>query len=96
MSGYGVRAPHPLAGKTVVLKAANGATELDGRKFRIEDYWQNVSGKSWMDSSVIAAINYAVRGSTSGLPEDDEVVYGHIGSLGYLVHQSELGGVVDV
>jgi hypothetical protein len=36
-----------------------------------------------------AALNYAMRAGTIGLPVDNEVVYGKIGYLGYLVHTSE-------
>ncbi|MBM7554538.1 hypothetical protein [Thalassobacillus pellis] len=74
---------HPLAGKTVTLK--------NGKMFRIEDWWDRVSGKSWRDSGRDPAVlEYAVRAGGSGLPLNDEVVYGKIGSDGHLIHKSEL------
>jgi len=41
-----------------------------------------------------AALIYAIRSGFDGLPTDDEVVYGKIGSFGHLIHESELGEVV--
>ena len=75
--------PSPLAGATVTLK--------DGREYRVEDYWDRITGGSWMDANGNpAALIYAVRGATAGLPLDDEVLYGKIGSFGALVHVSEV------
>lgn len=48
---------------------------------------------SWMDSNGNpAAMMYAIRTGSQGfdVPIDNEVVYGKIGSLGYLFHVSEL------
>ena len=42
-----------------------------------------------------ACIKYAFRSGFGGLPPDNEVVYGKVGALGYLVHSSELGEEVD-
>lgn len=89
---------HPLAGKTVRLNAlAKDPVQeqvVDGAEFQIEDWWDSkrVFGKSWMDANGNpAALHYAFRGGMADLPIDDEVVYGHIGALGHLVHVSELG-----
>ena len=88
---------HPLAGQTVKLncKPTHDPDELNGKKFVIEDWWQNVSGKSWMFSAGNpACLKYAVRCGIKGMPLDDNVVYGKIGSFGHIVHESELGEVV--
>lgn len=88
---------HPLAGKTVVLghSAKDPLGEVvEGAHFRIEDYWVNVAGQSWMSSvGNPAALKYAAR-SAGHLPLDDEVVYGKVGPFGHLVHVTELGDVV--
>lgn len=97
------RDKHPLAGKTVRLncKSSPGVrsdltNELDGKKYTIEDWWINVSGKSWMHSDGnIACLKYAMRSAEAGLPTDNEVVYGHVGPYGHLVHVSELGEVLS-
>lgn len=85
--------PHPLAGKTVALTFSfDGPGEQVGT-FRVEDYWDRVSGGSWMTAvGNPAALKYAIRTAAASLPMDDEVVYGkdeH--GRGHLVHVSELG-----
>ena len=66
-----------------------------GVEYWIEDWWDKLTGKSWMDSDYNpAALKYALRGGMGELPIDDDVVYGKIGSYGHLVHVSELGEVV--
>jgi hypothetical protein len=69
-----------------------GTAQMD---FRVEDWWDVMTGGSWMfaDGNP-AAMNYAIR-SASVLPLDNEVVYGKdtATGLGHLVHVSEL--VVD-
>jgi hypothetical protein len=84
---------HPLAGRTVRLndqaQDASGPV-VPNAEFRVEDWWDRLTGGSWMHvKGNPAAIGYAIRGGH--LPLDDEVVYGKIGYLGYLVHDSELG-----
>ena len=58
------------------------------------EYWcDRVSGGSWMFAGGNpAAIKYAMHVLRERLPLDDEVVYGKVNGLGYLVHVSELGG----
>lgn len=87
--------PHPLAGQTVTIK--DGAIDpgqgcvVGGAAFKIEDWWDKITGKSWMWSNGNpAALHYAIRAVYNNLPFDDEVVYGKIGSLGHLVHMSEI------
>jgi hypothetical protein len=82
------RKPHELAGETVKIRADVHA--LGGKDFRIEDWWINVAGGSWMfaDGNP-AAMRYGIRAGLAGLPVDDEVLYGKVNGLGYLVHVSE-------
>ena len=72
---------HPQAGQTVTLKT--------GEEYRLEDWWDKLTGSSWMYAvGNPAAMNYAMR--ALDLPIDDEVVYGKIGVYGHLVHVSEI------
>lgn len=88
---------HPLSGEKVVLgkRAAdpNRGVVVPGTVFYVEDWWDRVYGDSWMNANGnFAALNYAVRVATNGLPLNDEVVYGKDDyGLGHLVHVSELG-----
>jgi hypothetical protein len=89
--------PHPLAGRTVRLPEHMGPGELRGelagRQFRIEDWWDHLSGASWRDAGGNpAALQYAVRAMIKGLPANDDVVYGKIGVQGYLLHVTEVEG----
>ena len=80
--------PSKLKNQTVVVKENDN---LPGGEFRVEDWWDRVSGKSWAHSANnIAATNYALRLVRTKLPMNDEVLYGKIGHLGYLVHMSEI------
>lgn len=82
-----MRAAHPKAGQVVKIKTGS----LLGKEYWIEDYWQNVSGESWMDSrGNPAALTYAVRAAKDRIPPDNEVLYGKIGAYGHLVHVSEV------
>lgn len=91
--------PHEQAGQTVQVStklalSQQSETTLD---FRIEDWWDRVSGGSWMTAEGNpAALGYAMRSGFTGLPVDDEVVYGHTeDGLGHLVHVSEIATVVS-
>lgn len=80
--------PHPLAGQTVKVKLGLRGAPHD---FRVEDWWDRVSGQSWKCAQVPAAFLYACHAADCGLPLDDEVVYGKAADgLGRLVHVSEL------
>jgi hypothetical protein len=83
--------PHPRSGEVVRLKEGieHPQYEIAGAEFMIEDWWDHLTGGSWMfaDGNPACMI-YAMRGM--GLPIDDEVVYGKIGSMGVLVHVSEI------
>ena len=84
---------HPMAGKTVALKCKSGEWEV-GQEYRVEDWWDKISGSSWMFAQGNpACLKYAMRSGFAKppLPTDDEVVYGKIGGLGHLIHVSELG-----
>jgi hypothetical protein len=79
--------PFPGAGQTFVIKGG----KLDGQQIVVEDWWDRVAGKSWMDcDGNPACLKYAVRSALAGLPLSDEVLYGKIGYFGELVHVSEL------
>jgi hypothetical protein len=77
----------PLAGKTVKVVAG----EFAGNDYRVEDWNDRVIGKSWMfaDGNP-ACLMYAMRSALDRLPTDNEVLYGKIGSLGHLIHISEV------
>ena len=84
---------HRLAGKTVRLVSRN--PRYDGELYRVEDWWENVYGASWMNArDNPAALMYAMHGGFYELPTDDNVVYGKIGASGHLIHESELGDEV--
>ncbi|MFI1195488.1 hypothetical protein ACH4T9_19835 [Micromonospora sp. NPDC020750] len=83
------RPTSPLAGQTVTIRA--DVAKLGGKEYRVEDWWINVAGRSWMDCvGNPAALTYAARGGFADLPTDDEVLYGKVDGLGYLVHISEI------
>lgn len=85
---------HPLAGKTVKINGSVDPVQqavVDGAEFRVEDWWDRLGSGSWMFANGNpAALHYAMRSMKNGLPLDDEVVYGKIGSFGHIVHVSEL------
>lgn len=88
--------PHPLAEKVVTLNLAGEIQGLvAGAEFEVADYWNRISGKSWsLCDGNPACLVYAIRAGSSGLPTDDDVVYGKVAGFGYLVHASELGTVI--
>ena len=92
---------HPLADKTVKvsftdhpyinnqLQPSNGTFE-----FRIEDWWDHLTDQTWIESFLEgnpAATSYALRrGLKDPIAQINDVVYGKIDNLGYLVHKSEI------
>lgn len=77
----------PLAGQTVTIKSGQFA----GQEYRVEDWWDRLGLGSWMFAAGNpACIMYAIRTADDDLPIDDDVLYGKIGSLGHLVHLSEI------
>jgi len=67
--------------------------DFGGSEFRVKDWWDRVTGGSWMFAKGNpAAIVYAMRSSFQSydIPIDDEVLYGKIGSFGHLVHATEI------
>jgi hypothetical protein len=89
--------PHPLAGKFVTLELKGMHPQLEGKeKYRIEDWWIRVAGKSWMDCvGNPACLLYAMHSAYAKLPDDDYVVYGKVGPFGHLIHITELGEVTE-
>jgi len=88
---------HPLSGETVILNCKHGDPyHLNGRLYTIEDWWENLGMGYWMDcNGNFACMKYGLRAGVSDLPIDNEVVYGKVNGLGYLIHVSELGEVVE-
>lgn len=92
---------HPLAGKTVYLN--DNAEDplrgilLPGTEFVVEDWYDFLGGRgdgrSWMSDATFTTMHYGQRVNYLGRVPDDEVVYGHVGAFGHIVHVSELGGV---
>lgn len=84
--------PHPLAGSTLKVRTPDHFQLGEGpHAFELEDWWDRLTGGSWMSAEGNpAALVYAMRSGMSGLPIDDEVVYGKIGPFGHLVHVSEI------
>lgn len=92
---------HELAGKTVHVKTrlplySQNNDPDTAVPLWIEDWWDRVAGRSWMDGvGNPACLHYAARNGFAGLPLDDQVVYGHAGGFGHLVHTSEIHEVVS-
>lgn len=75
----------PLVEKSVEIVSG----VLAGQSILIEDWWDRVAGRSWMDcDGHPACLAYAVR---EPAPLDNEVLYGKIGGFGALVHVTTLG-----
>lgn len=80
-----------LSGKSIKIK--EDVNELGGQSIIIEDWWDRVSGTSWMNANYNpACMSYGIRTGFSSrfIPIDDEVLYGKINGLGHLVHKIEL------
>lgn len=86
------RVSHPLAGQTVKLDLTIDMPDFEsGMDYTIEDWFDNVTGSSWMDADGnIAAMMYALRAGFGGIPLDDDVLYGKTAGFGYLVHGNEI------
>ena len=86
----------PFAGQVVRIKDGVShpqVPEFGGADYHVEDWWDRVGGGSWMDATGNpACLVYAMRTGLSAAapPIDDDVLYGHIGSFGHLVHTSEV------
>lgn len=77
--------PHTLSGQRVTLKGC--CDEHKEKTVRLEDWWDRVAGKSWMDcDGNPACLAYAIRAALAALPSDDNVLYGE----GQLYHESEI------
>lgn len=79
--------PSPQAGVVVTADIGRGEETI-----RIEDWWDRLSGGSWMfaDGNP-AALKYAMRAGLAGLPIDDQVLYGKDAhDMGHLIHVSEV------
>ena len=84
---------HPLSGQTVRLKdgICHPQYNMNGGEFKVEDWWDRVTGGSWMNANGNpAAIIFAIRSAGVGLPTDGEVVYGKFKGMGVIIHASEI------
>lgn len=85
--------PHELAGKKADIISGYFA----GQTYLVEDWWDRVAGKSWMDcDGNPACLEYAVRSAAEGFGLSDEVVYGKFGSFGKLIHVSQLAPAEEI
>lgn len=76
--------------KTPIIAGVDAGLKV--MTFQIEDWWDHLTGASWMDSDGnLAALSYAMR-SAASLPIDNNVIYGHNADsgIGHLIHASEL------
>lgn len=90
---------HPLAGQTVYLRVNRRDPTLGlavtGAQFTVQDWWDRVAGRSWNATQLNLTqlrptMHYAIRVAYCDLPIDDDVVYGTIGEVDYLIHNSEI------
>lgn len=86
--------PSSLAGKTVRIKCGPDPDELNGKEYRVEDWWDRIAGYSWKTAQGNpACVKYAVRQAFTRPPRppfDDEALYGKVGPFGHLIHISEI------
>jgi hypothetical protein len=81
--------------KNNVGRGMNGQL-LEGEHFIVEDWCENVLGRSWMSADGNpAALEYAIRtainGKNNNVPKySDDVLYGKVGYNGHLFHINEL------
>lgn len=81
--------PHPQAGTTAKVKES--VHQLGGSEVVVEDFWDRIADKSWMDcNGNPACLEYSMRSAFSGVPIDNNVIYGKIGGIGVLLHASEI------
>jgi hypothetical protein len=74
---------HRLKGQKVKLKC--------GVYYLIVDWFDRVTYQEWwQDMSNPACLMYGLAVKTGSVPDDDEVIFGKVDTLGYLVHESEL------
>lgn len=84
----------PLANRKMTLEidvSHPRVKDLGGTEILIEDWWDRISGKSWMyESGNRDCLYYAMRVGYNRLPIDDEVLCGTVNEVEYLVHISEI------
>lgn len=85
---------HPLANQTVKIRFMAPHSQFPGleHEFTVEDWWDHMTGGSWMfaDGNP-ACLIFAMRMGFGGiLKTDDEVIYGKINGFGVLIHTDEL------
>lgn len=96
-----MREKFKYAGLEVKIKDNVGISmtgeELSGKTFRIEDWFENVVGCSWMDATGNpTALEYAMRigfNEKHNVPVpifSNNVLYGKVGMFGHAFHVNEL------
>lgn len=98
--GNDMREKFKYAGRTVKTKQGVGINsfgqDMSGQDFVVEDWWENVSGCSWMYAAGNpAALEYAIRHAKYGDNNNvslfgNDVVNGKIGTFGHIFHVNEL------
>ena len=86
---------HPLSGQKIQVKPIQKSGTMPPEEtfeFEVEDWWDRITGRSWtVENGNWACLHYAMRSGLSGLPLDDEVIYGKDRqNLGHLIHVSEI------
>ena len=95
-----MREKFKYAGQTVKTKQGVGTSsfgqDMSGQDFIVEDWWENVSGCSWMNAvGNPVALEYSIRHTKYGDNNHvhlfcNDVVYGKIGPSGHIFHVNEL------
>lgn len=76
-----------LVGKTVTIVRG----EYRGKIFKVQDYWDRLTGLSWIIArGNSTCLDYGRRVDKENLPMDNEVLFGHIGHRSLLMHVSDL------
>lgn len=93
--------PSEYATKTVIIPAHTlGSTQDTELEYRVEDWWDRVSGQDVVTSAFNdgnpAAVLYIKRmqelhkDNPEAIPQDKDHLYGKIGSFGHILHLSEV------
>lgn len=86
---------HPSEHSGKGLRISQSVPGIGGRECIVHDYWDRMYGITWQEGredGLAACIFYDARARAEGLPLDNEVLYVRVGSLGYLVHVTEIVG----
>lgn len=78
---------HKLSGKIVTITKGT----FKGEKFVIEDFTKNLFGTPWYNHTIEnpAVLEATMRSMENEIPMSSDAVYGKIGGLGHIIHESE-------